>query len=1012
VAIALLAIAASALSLLSGSASTSSVARDRGEFQGGSGAVLRHNETFSSPAREGPASYADQLAALDAFPQATISPSEIADARDAHKRNEEHGQGHGKRKAGEWVSLGPTRSVYPPSLNRHGSEYVTSGRITALAISPSCDRRRCTIWVGAAGGGVWRTDKGLSGDPDWKNVSDGFFTSGAVGALTYDAVHDTLYAGTGEDAAAGDAEAGVGVYKSTNGGDTWTPLGGNANFVNRAVRNITVDQFDPTGNTIWIADGRGVHGISSTTAGAVSAIPNSPGVGIWKSTDGGASFTLAQPTVVTVGGTTFPSSFGSSRGATVVAVDPTHAGVVYAGVYNVGVWRSTDNGATWANIHPCSVDPIVPPTILPPATVLPDTGTCGAAADRSEFALVTLPNGDTRMYQTEGDSGPPTDANGIFHGDLRYSRFFIANGVQAGAPTFTDKTNQGLITHTDADGNVTVDPGSPGYATYDFCTGQCWYDQGVYSPPGQPNTLYVFGSFVYPEAPDLSDFSSHTEGNVSNARAVLLSRDGGETFTDLTEDATSTKAPNGIHPDQHALVTNPSNPLQFFEGSDGGLVVSDGTLTDISARCDVRNITGTALARCKQLLSAAPGRLTSLNRGLQTLQFQSLSVSPFDSHDIQGGTQDNGTFETRGSDQTWPQTAGGDGGLSGFDATDRHFRFHTYFSQQGDVSFRDGDPASWDFFTEPIFAEAALFYFPIVTDPVVHATIFAGATHVWRTTDSGGPQAYLDEHCNEFTGDSNTVNPFSTVHFTCGDFVRVGDPTASGRLTCSPLVAGQTNCTYGASRSGGNVGWITRTAADGQTMWASTTTGRLFISRNANAGDPATVAFTRLDAVAPTYAALVPNAPGRAISNIAIDPANPNHAWISYLGYNSSTPATPGHVFSVTVDPVTNAATFTLLDGTGAGFIGDQPVNAVVADPKTGDLYTSTDFGVMRMAADDAASGWVVAAPGLPVVTVAGLTMNADERQLLAATHGRGAYQLTLPRVDNDKKDKDKHGGH
>src|SRR4051795_8259408 len=98
----------------------------------------------------------------------------------------------------------------------------------------------------------------------------------------------------GEDAAAGDAEAGVGVYKSTNGGDTWTPLGGNANFVNRAVRNITVDQFDPTGNTIWIADGRGVHGISSTTAGAVSAIPNSPGVGIWKSTDGGASFTLAQ----------------------------------------------------------------------------------------------------------------------------------------------------------------------------------------------------------------------------------------------------------------------------------------------------------------------------------------------------------------------------------------------------------------------------------------------------------------------------------------------------------------------------------------------------------------------------------------------------------------------------------------------------------------------------------------------------------------------------------------------
>ena len=87
-------------------------------------------------------------------------------------------------------------------------------------------------------------------------------------------------------------------------------------------------------------------------------------------------------------------------------------------------------------------------------------------------------------------------------------------------------------------------------------------------------------------------------------------------------------------------------------------------------------------------------------------------------------------------------------------------------------------------------------------------------------------------------------------------------------------------------------------------------------------------------------------------------------------------------------------------------------MNAVVADTKTGDLYASNDFGVVRMAADDTASGWVMAAPGLPVVTVAGLTMNADARQLLAATHGRGAYQLTLPRVDNDEKDKDKHGGH
>src|SRR5260370_40266248 len=44
-------------------------------------------------------------------------------------------------------------------------------------------------------------------------------------------------------------------------------------------------------------------------------------------------------------------------------------------------------------------------------------------------------------------------------------------------------------------------------------------------------------------------------------------------------------APNGIHPDQHTLVVSPSNPLLFFEGSDGGVVRSSGTLTDISGQC-------------------------------------------------------------------------------------------------------------------------------------------------------------------------------------------------------------------------------------------------------------------------------------------------------------------------------------------------------------------------------------------------------------------------------------------
>src|SRR5437764_14323972 len=295
-------------------------------------AIAKHREDLFAAkvgaAGESPASWADENYQLNGGDQ--ITASDIAGARTAFSKIQKAGIGKGKTSTASWFSLGPKNAIYPAFLNRHGSQYVTSGRITALAIGPTCTLNSCTLWVAAAGGGVWKTDKALGGG-NWVNVSDGYFASGAIGALTYDAAHHTLYAGTGENAAAGDAEAGVGAYKSTDGGKTWTALGGNANFNFRAIRQIAIDPNDSTGNTIYVADGRGVHGISSTTAGAVSQIPGAPGVGVWKSTNGGATFTLLAPQTVVLGGLpgqTFPSSFNSTRGATQVAVDPTHAGVI------------------------------------------------------------------------------------------------------------------------------------------------------------------------------------------------------------------------------------------------------------------------------------------------------------------------------------------------------------------------------------------------------------------------------------------------------------------------------------------------------------------------------------------------------------------------------------------------------------------------------------------------------------------------------------------------------------
>jgi len=165
----------------------------------------------------------------------------------------------------------------------------------------------------------------------------------------------------------------------------------------------------------------------------------------------------------------------------------------------------------------------------------------------------------------------------------------------------------------------------------------------------------------------------------------------------------------------------------------------------------------------------------------------------------------------------------------------------------------------------------------------------------------------------------------------------------------------------------------------------------VFVTKNADAvshvagADGSSVVMKRIDSLSAA-------APARFISGISVDPANPNHAWISYSGYTARTPTTPGHVFDVTYDPVAGAATWTSIDDN----LGDIPVAALVRDDATGDLYTSNDFGVLRLASGG--STWNTAAAGLPNVEVPGLVLSNSARVLYAATHGRGAYASTFRR--------------
>jgi hypothetical protein len=908
--------------------------------------------------------------ALRAYPATEIPFQLTVNAQSAF--NQVKAQGQSKNASGSWSLIGPSTANYPSVLTFSGADYTTSGRITALAIDPACSNSTCRLWVAAAGGGIWRTDNARSGSgANWTFVS-GSFATNAIGTLTY--AGGILYAGTGEPNASGDSEAGLGIFKSADGGEHWTHLAANTivpsdsvncdavfgtppgtfgvqtapaysgpAFNGRSISSIVV-----SGGTMYVGSTRGVRGVSSVSGGSASLAPGFPPYGLWKSTDGGATFTLLNSQAVCLN-PTLPgaagivrASFGSTRGVNHVEVDPGYNGTTNTTLYAAafpqnnaiplntkgGVWRSSDGGATWGQIMPARN---------------PTRNT-----DRAEFAVTPLPSGDTRMYVGIGND-LVTTAN--------RAHFWRSDSVATGVPSFTDLT-------------VT----SPNHETDNYCgntAAQCWYDNYVVSPAGHPDTVYVGGAYQYGEV-----FDGLLNGTgVSNGRAVLYSTDAGASFTDMTWDASSATAPNGMHPDQHALVVSPSDPGLFFVGSDGGLMRSSGSFSNVSSQCATRSLSPSNLTRCQQLLSRVPSHLYNLNKGLSTLQFQSLSVAPDNPKHLQGGTQDNGTFETYGSAVVWPQIIYGDGGQSGFNAANSALRLNTFTGQAHDANFQNGDPTKWVIIGGPIASspESALFYPPIIADPnpTVAGSIFEGSQSVWRTQDWGGNQAVLEANCPEFT--ASAANP------TCGDFVRIG-PAGATNLTAASADF------RGASRSGGNVAAIERATSDTDTLWTATTNGRVFISKNANAA-AGSVTYTRLDTLAA-------NSPGRFVSSIYIDPTNPNHAWISYSGYSALTPATPGHVFEVTYNQGAGTATWTSLDGAGLGALQDLPITDLVRDDTTGDLYASSDFGVMTLA--NGATSWQIAGSGLPAVEVAGLTIVPGAHVLYAATHGRSAWKLNL----------------
>jgi len=295
-----------------------------------------------------------------AYPNRTIPGASYGAALEGQRRQRALAVAGPDDRVAPWSPLGPAN---------------IGGRTLCLAIRPDDPD---VLFAGSASGGLWKSTTGGVGAAAWQYVDTGYPVLGVSTIAIDPGDPDVMYIGTGEaydhdDSIGGDVvrttrgSYGVGILKSTDGGVSWTPSLDWTYEQSRGVWMIQIDPRDP--QVLFAATTEGVF--KSTNAGGswtlvhpvVMAMDvrihplnpdivfaahgnfSSPGVGIYRSTDGGQTWMR-----LTTG---LPATWSGKAG---LALAPGAPDTVYASIGDVdagrGLYKSIDRGDTWVPINP------------------------------------------------------------------------------------------------------------------------------------------------------------------------------------------------------------------------------------------------------------------------------------------------------------------------------------------------------------------------------------------------------------------------------------------------------------------------------------------------------------------------------------------------------------------------------------------------------------------------------------------------------------------------------------